>query len=74
MRPRGIPRGKRALASIIIVRSAARFNEAAGNTPRKTRPVTHGGRTRGCFNEAAGNTPRKTGLGDSDPLVLIRLQ
>ena len=38
-----------------------RFNEAAGNTPRKTRQAARGryGRWH-CFNEAAGNTPRKT--------------
>ena len=37
------------------------FNEAAGNTPRKTtRRRTVAALAPGCFNEAAGNTPRKT--------------
>ena len=36
MRPRGIPRGKRKNVPRVESASAAAFNEAAGNTPRKT--------------------------------------
>ena len=60
MRPRGIPRGK-PVRRILIGPDVARFNEAAGNTPRKTagsRAAPE--RRRRRFNEAAGNTPRKT--------------
>ena len=35
MRPRGIPRGKRRRSALLASRTK-RFNEAAGNTPRKT--------------------------------------
>ena len=60
MRPRGIPRGKPPTRRRTRSR-APPFNEAAGNTPRKTA----GGESRAnfrepAFNEAAGNTPRKT--------------
>ena len=60
MRPRGIPRGK-LLHLLERLHPVPRgFNEAAGNTPRKTyvAELTYGRRS--CFNEAAGNTPRKT--------------
>ena len=60
MRPRGIPRGKPACA-VSTCRPRPRFNEAAGNTPRKTTVVAAlPASTPDCFNEAAGNTPRKT--------------
>ena len=59
MRPRGIPRGKPHELEKLNRLSLA-FNEAAGNTPRKTNAVAVvvGGII--AFNEAAGNTPRKT--------------
>ena len=58
MRPRGIPRGKLAHVHHAYHRG---FNEAAGNTPRKTRiPRQSYPAVNWCFNEAAGNTPRKT--------------
>ena len=60
MRPRGIPRGKHSTLGMNVVTPGG-FNEAAGNTPRKTPPCSSAATT-GCsrFNEAAGNTPRKT--------------
>ena len=71
MRPRGIPRGKQRSP-----RSPSRpqlgFNEAAGNTPRKT-PGRSGRRCwRQRFNEAAGNTPRKTRSGSSSRMAWSR--
>ena len=41
--------------------TSTRFNEAAGNTPRKTHVARRSLLRAKCgFNEAAGNTPRKT--------------
>ena len=59
MRPRGVPRGSRRRTAPPTSSPRARFNEAAGRTPRKpNRPTSFAIRPT-SFNEAAGRTPRK---------------
>ena len=68
MRPRGIPRGKHVVDQVISDWKQRGFNEAAGNTPRKTSSARYRqAASRRRFNEAAGNTPRKTYEVDAEP-------